>query len=70
MDLLDDVVKWKLASVSLEIVLISMQDRCTVCAKHAIGPKIVRYTRWNSKVTCVKWKFILVCLESVNRVAT
>ena len=26
-------VKWKLASVSLEIVLILMQDRCTVCGE-------------------------------------
>jgi hypothetical protein len=34
-------VKWKLVSVSLEIVLISTQDSCTVCTKHAIGPKIV-----------------------------
>ena len=26
-------VKWKLASVSLEIVLILTQDRCTVCGE-------------------------------------
>jgi hypothetical protein len=26
-----------LISVSLEIVLVSVQDRCTVCAKHTIG---------------------------------
>jgi hypothetical protein len=30
-----------LVSVHLEIVLMSVQDRCTVCAKHAIGSEIV-----------------------------
>jgi hypothetical protein len=30
------LVKWKLASDHLEIVLISMQDRCTVCAECTI----------------------------------
>jgi hypothetical protein len=30
-------VNWKLALVHLEIVLISMHDRCTVCAKCTIG---------------------------------
>jgi hypothetical protein len=33
--------KWKLISVSFEIVLISIQDGCTVCAEHAIGSEIV-----------------------------
>ena len=28
---------WKLVSVRLEIVLVSVQDRCTVCAKRTIG---------------------------------
>ena len=28
---------WKLVSVRLEIVLVSVQDRCTVCAKCTIG---------------------------------
>jgi hypothetical protein len=28
---------WKLTSVRLEIMLISKQDRCTVCAKRSIG---------------------------------
>ena len=32
---------WKLVLVHLEIVLISTQDRCTVCAKHTIGKDIV-----------------------------
>jgi hypothetical protein len=33
--------KWKLVSVSFEIVIISIQDRCTVCAEHAIGSEII-----------------------------
>ena len=28
---------WKLVSVRLEIVLVSVQDRCTVCTKRTIG---------------------------------
>ena len=40
MVLLDDVVKWRLISVCLEIVLTSTQDRCTVCAKCTIGSEI------------------------------
>ena len=31
------MVLWKLVSVRLEIVLVSVQDRCTVCAKRTIG---------------------------------
>ena len=30
-------VKWKLVLVYLEIVSVSAQDRCTVCAECAIG---------------------------------
>ena len=30
-----------LVSVRLETVLLLVQDRCTVCAKRTIGPKIV-----------------------------
>jgi hypothetical protein len=30
-----------LVSVYLETVLVSVQDRCTVCAKHTIGFKII-----------------------------
>ena len=31
------LVLWKLVSVLLEVVLVSVQDRCTVCAKRTIG---------------------------------
>jgi hypothetical protein len=34
-------VKWKFVSVYFEIVLISTQDRCTVCVKQTIGSEIV-----------------------------
>jgi hypothetical protein len=30
-------VMWNLALVRLETVLVSVQDRCTVCAKRTIG---------------------------------
>ena len=32
--------KWNLILVPLEIVLILTQDRCTVCAKQAIGSEL------------------------------
>ena len=32
---------WKLVSVHLEIVLVSFQERCTLCAKRTIGLDIV-----------------------------
>ena len=31
---------WKLVSVHLEIVLILMKDRCTVCVERTIGSEI------------------------------
>ena len=34
-------VMWNLTSFTLEIVLVSVQDRCTVCAKRTIGLEIV-----------------------------
>jgi hypothetical protein len=34
-------VKWKLVSVRLEIVLISMHDRCTFCGKCNVGSEII-----------------------------
>jgi hypothetical protein len=30
-------VMWNLVLVYLEIVLVSVEDRCMVCAKHTIG---------------------------------
>jgi hypothetical protein len=34
-------VRWNLVSVRLETVFVSVQDRCTVCAKHTIGSEII-----------------------------
>ena len=34
-------LKWKLDSVCLEIVLILVQDRCTVCTERTIDSEIV-----------------------------
>ena len=34
-------VKWKLVSVRLEIVLVLVQDRSTVCGERTIGSKII-----------------------------
>ena len=34
-------VKWNPVSDRLEIVLVSVQDRCTVCAKRTIGLDII-----------------------------
>jgi hypothetical protein len=41
MVLLGDVVMWNLASICLKTVLVSVQDRYTVCAKCTIGSQIV-----------------------------
>ena len=34
-------VMWNLFSGRLEVVLASVQDRCSVCGKHTIGSEIV-----------------------------
>jgi hypothetical protein len=34
-------VKWKLVLVHLQIVLVSAQDRCTICAERTIGSEII-----------------------------
>jgi hypothetical protein len=34
-------VMWNHVLVHLETVLVSMQDRCTVCTEHTIGLEIV-----------------------------
>ena len=41
MELLGDGVIWNLASFRLETVLVSVQDRCMVCARRTIGSEIV-----------------------------
>jgi hypothetical protein len=34
-------VRWNHVSIYLEMLLVSVQDRYTVCAKHTIGSEIV-----------------------------
>ena len=34
-------VKWSVVSVHLEIVLVSVQDRCMICTKRTIGSEIL-----------------------------
>jgi hypothetical protein len=34
-------VKWNLVLVYSEIILVSVQDRCIVCAKHNVGSEII-----------------------------
>ena len=41
MELLGDVGQVESRSVRLEMVLVLVQDRCTVCAKRTIGLDIV-----------------------------
>jgi hypothetical protein len=41
MVLLGDDVQIKVLSVYLEIVLILIEDRCTVCAERTVGPEII-----------------------------
>jgi hypothetical protein len=55
-----------LVSVCLDIVLVSVQDWCTICAKHTIGSKMIfDALNSNSKVTRLKWKLVLVRLKIV-----
>jgi hypothetical protein len=41
MELLGEWVMWNLVLVYLVTVLVSVQYRCTVCAKHSIGSEII-----------------------------
>ena len=57
-------VKWKLVSVRVEIVLVLVQDRCTICSTQGSENHFDR-TRWNSLVTRLKWNLVSICLEIV-----
>ena len=60
------VVKRKLLSIRLEIVLISTQDRCTVCTKCTTCMEISLGTpEWYFEVMYVEWKLVLVHIEIV-----
>jgi hypothetical protein len=48
MDLLSDVGQIDAPFGPSEIVLINMQEMCTVCAKRAVDSEIILHSRWNS----------------------
>jgi hypothetical protein len=45
-------VKWMLVLVCLEIMLVSVQHRCTVCTKHTIGLEII----WDAPDGTPRWR--------------
>ena len=57
--------KWKLISVSLEIVPILTQDRCTVYVERTIGWKSFLIHPMNSYVTWVMWNLTSFHLETL-----
>ena len=60
------MVKRKLVSIRLEILLISSQDRCMVCTECTTCKEISLGTpEWYSEVTYFKWKLVLVHIEIV-----
>jgi hypothetical protein len=57
---------WNLVLVSLEKVLVSVQDRFKVCAVHTTGSKIIfGRTQWNCLVTWARWNLVSVYLQIV-----
>jgi hypothetical protein len=40
-ELLGDVVTWNLVLVCFEMLLVLVQDSCTICAKYTIGSEII-----------------------------
>ena len=64
MELLGDLGHVELTSFHLEIVLVSVQERCTVCVERTrVGNHFGR-TRWNSYVTWVMWNLTSFRLET------
>jgi hypothetical protein len=56
---------WNLTSFNLETVLVSVQDRCTVCAERTISLEIVLEHSMVILGERLRWKLISVCLEIV-----
>ena len=65
MELLGDVGHVESHFFLVETVLVSMQDRCMVCAKRTIGSKIIWTHLMVPLVTRLKWKLVSVLLEIV-----
>jgi hypothetical protein len=52
---------WNLASLHLETMLVFVQLRCMVCARHNIGSNIILDALdGTTKVTRLKWKHVSV----------
>ena len=60
MELLGDTSHVDSCFGPLEMVLVLVQDRCTVCGIYHLGR-----TRWYSSVTKLNWKVVLVHLKIV-----
>jgi uncharacterized membrane protein len=56
---------WNLILVHLEMVLVLVQDRCMVCAKHRKGSEIIFDAPDGTQVTWVIWNLVSVRLETV-----
>ena len=65
MELRGDGVMWNLVSVCLETVLVSVQDRCMVCAKRTIGSEIILDANDGTPGEWVMWNLVSVRLETV-----
>jgi hypothetical protein len=65
---------WNLTSFSLQIVLLSVQERCSVCAKHTIRSKIAldapdgTLRWWGSSESSVRLDIVLILRQDRNRV--
>jgi hypothetical protein len=56
-------IMWNLISVRLDIVLVSVQDRCMGCAERTIGTKLFWMQLMALLGSRLKRKLISVCLE-------
>jgi hypothetical protein len=62
---------WNLVLVLLEIMLVSVQDRCMVCVKRTIGSEIILDAPdgltciWRLTLTRLKWMLVSYRLETV-----
>jgi hypothetical protein len=68
-------LKWKLVLVRFEIVLILIQDRCTVCAERTINMEIILDTpdetpRLLGNLVLVHLEMVLVAVQDRSIVCT
>ena len=58
-------VIWNLISIRLEIVLVLVQDSCTVCTEYTIGSEIVLDAPDGTPWCWVMWNLVSIRLEIV-----